>query len=72
MVAARRSRDGDPDLIAEVSWPLFAAVQLWFVAALTLYIAFAELDDYFGPGSFRRALVRRTPKREPDRPEATV
>jgi hypothetical protein len=44
-------------MIEEVSWPLFLAVQLWLVVALILYNSAVELDKHLGAGSMRRLFL---------------
>lgn len=44
-------------LIDEVSWPHFMAIQLWLLVSIAAFSTIVTIDQHFGPGSLKRALL---------------
>ncbi len=50
-------RQGAGQLLAEVSWPHFWALQMWLTVALVSYTTILEMSDHLGKGVLRKALL---------------
>ena len=40
------------------SWPHFWALQIWFTAAVLLWVTLTEIDRHFGPGCLKAAFLK--------------